>query len=487
MTTLEFIGRHLDVLNDWETGEVDVEGARSSGKTILCLWKELEALKRWPGMWSLIARYSDDATQKLLKPELERVAKIHKTDLGEWNNKENAWEMPYGSRIFQFGLQTVSPDPEVRYKKIRGLSVSRIYIDQAEELPGDIASELRFPLRPDITARASGKLFPRQLTFSPNPADTSSWLAKQFPTNNSIKGRRYYSLSLYDNIHNLPPAMIESLEQEFPPEHPRHQTLIMGQRGPTIIGDAVFDKIYNRHDHRRHLEARTDAPILEAFEVGKHNPCYVAAQRSHYGGLLLLGGIKGERLMLEDFLPVVKQHRAEWFPGAKFQACTSPMGQKSDSTKRRTTLLALLREAQIQARSRDDANAPDVQLAMIEQLTSYMRRRTFGREEAFGVNADADKWLVASAEGIAPKPFMAFALDGGYVWSEHFVSVSNDKIRQPKDDDDFANAMKCVENIVLNFCMSQPSDYERETQAQKAHEAAQSSGSQPTGPNSWMY
>ena len=484
--SLEFVGKHLEFLHD-DTPEIDLEGGRGSGKTIVCLWKELEALRKYPGMWSLICRYSDDATQKLLKPELERVARIHRTDLGDWNNKENAFELPTGSRIFMHGLQTVSPDPEVRYKKIRGLSVSRIYNDQSEELPGDISSELRFPLRPDITARASGRNFPRQLTFSPNPADTSHWLAKQFPVNNSIKGRKYYSLSLYDNAQNLPTDMIESLEQEFPPEHPRHQTLILGQRGPTIIGDPVFDKIFNRHDHRRHLDARTDAPLLEAFEVGKHNPCWVIAQRSHYGGLLLLGGIKGERLMLEDFLPVVKQHRADWFPGARFQSCTSPMGEKAQTKQRRTTLLAILREAGIQARWREDANAPDVQLAMIEQLTSYMRRRTFGREEAFGVNADADRWLVASAEGIAPKPFLSFALDGGYVWDEHFVSVSNQTVRQPKDDDDFANAMKCVENIVLNFCISQPSDYEREERAVKDREQQGGGHSQPTGPNAWMY
>lgn len=480
---LEFRGPHQQFLHD-TTPEIDLEGSRSCGKTIVCLWKELDALRANPGMWSLIARFSDDATKSLLQPELERVAAIHGTDLGEFNRAEGAYELPTGSRIFSFGLKTVSPDPDVRYKKIRGLSVSRIYIDQAEELPGDIASELRFPLRPDITARTKGLQYPRQLTFSPNPVDTDHWLAKQFPASNKLKGRKYYSLSLYDNAHNLPPEMIESLEQEFPPDHPKHRTLILGERGPNIIGNAIYDKLYDRGLHRRVVAPRLDAPLLEAFELGKHNPFWLVAQRSYYGGLSLLGGLKGQALMLEDFLPLVKQYRAEWFPGAMFKSCTSPMGEKQTALPR-VTLSQMLRDAGIRPVYRENSNAPDVQLAMIEEFAGYLRRRLIDGQ-AFAVNGDSARWLVASMDGVTQKPWMAYALEGGYVWSENEVSVSHDRLRRPKDDDDYANAMRCVENILLNFCVSQRSESDRDAQEIRQRQQTYTNETQHENPLSWM-
>jgi hypothetical protein len=489
MQALTFLGKHFDFLHD-TTPELDLEGARNCGKTILCLWKELEALKTYPGMWSYIGRYSDDATQQLLRPELERVAEIHGTDLGGWNRNENCYELPTGSRIFSFGLRTQSPDPDVRYKKIRGMSVSRIYVDQAEELPGDIASELRFPLRPDIKARVHGHRYPRQLTFSPNPADTDSWLARQFPTDNRYKGRRYYSLSLFDNAHNLEQEQLDALLLEFPPEHPKHATLILGQRGPTIIGDAIYDKLYDRKLHRRDVDYRPDADVLESFEVGKHNPFWVIAQRTHHGGLTLLGGIKGERLMLEDFLPIVLKHRSEWIPrGATIKTCTGPMGDKQSSDGSRQTLVQRLRSTlKAKVEYQDHANAPDVQLTMIEELSGLLRRRLANGEQAFTINARPDRWLVANSDGIVPKPFMSYALEGGYVWSAHDVSVSHDRMRKPKDDGDYANAMRCVEHILLNFCVNQATQAEldaKELERLKA-EAAQRLVVPYAGPDSWL-
>src|SRR4029077_13487980 len=126
-------------------------------------------------------------------------------------------------------------DPEERYGKIRGLPVSRVYISQAEQLPEDIAAELRSRMRPDIEAQARGDRYRRQLTFDANPVDDDTgpsghWLARQFPADNRLKGRRYFCLSLYSNKHNLEPGFIEQQEAIYPVEHPKHRTMILGQR-----------------------------------------------------------------------------------------------------------------------------------------------------------------------------------------------------------------------------------------------------------------
>jgi hypothetical protein len=482
---IEFHGKHAEILADWSSKEICAEGSLSCGKTTVALWKELEALQRWPGIWSLITRWTDDACRTLLRPAFEQLARIHGTTL-EWNDKEHAYELENHSRVFCFGLKTQSQLPTERYGKIRGLPVSRIYADQAEQVLSDIADELRLRLRPDIEARLRKEVYPTQLTFTPNPVNDDHWIAKQFPLNNRIKGRRHWTLSLFDNAHNLPAEMIEQALQTYPPEHPKHRTVILGQRGLNVIGDPIYENLFDRTLHVRELTVSTALPLIEAFHVGRHNPVWVIAQRTYFGGMSLLGGIIGKRMMLEDFLPLVKRIRADWFPNMEIRTCTSPMGETSNGSGR-YTLLGLLRNAGFQVIWRENANAPDVQLATIEHVAGLLRRRTM-RQEALGINSDPSRWLSASSDGtVAPVPFMAFAFEGGYVWSDHAVSISNKTVRQPHDDDEYANAMRCLENLVLNFSADIQSQSEADEQRRKARERSfQQDSPMSNSPNSWM-
>lgn len=466
---LEFRGVHAEILKD-TTLERDVEGALSSGKTIACMWDEIDALIAEPGIWSLLARWTGDATDSLLRPQFEQLCRLHDFATWSWDEKKKFYEWPNGSRAYAFGLKTQSQDPEERFGKIRGLPVSRIYISQAEQLPEDIASELSSRMRPDIEAQARGDRYRRQLTFDANPVDDDTgpsghWLAKKFPVNNSIKGRKYFKLSLRDNAHNLPVDFIEQQERNWPPEHPKHKTMILGERGFAVSGDPIYEEQFDRKIHVRDIYLGDDALLLESFEVGKHNPCYVVGTRTPSGALLLLGGIIGQGLVLEDFLPIVAQHRAEWFSErqlANIRSCVAPMGETQAGVGARVTLLQTIKAAGFKLRSRADANAPDVQLAQIEYIAGLLRRRTATREECLGVVENPDRWLTAARDGVKPLPFVAYAFEGGYTWDKHFVSVGHKQVRQPKEDDKYANAMHCVENMVLNFCIGQKTDDERQ-------------------------
>lgn len=469
---LTFHGIHAEFLSD-TTPEICLEGSRNCGKTIVCLWKELDALREHRGMWSLICRYSDDATQKLLKPELERVARIHETDLGSWNQKEQAFELPSGSRVFMFGLQTTSLDPDVRYKKIRGLSVSRIYIDQAEELPGDIASELRFPLRPNITARHSGKIFPTQLTFSPNPPDKRHWLNAQFPEDNRIPGRRYYRLSIYDNKHNLDPKQIEALELEFPVRHPKHNTLILGLRGPTIINDhTIYGDAFIRDTHvaKDPVPVNPHVPLLEVLDFGKLNPCVLWSQFDQWGRWIWLGGMMGQGTSLGAFCDALQNQRSLWFPQAKdvYQAC-NPAGMHQKLADTTLTAIEVLRQHQLFPRWIPNSNQPIIRRAAIDRTIDYMRKRTT-KGEAFVV--DGSRWLIIAGDDTRDEPFGPEALQFGYVWSPHTRRTANKSITVPVEDGWYEHIMTCAELTELNFGRSQQTEAQIKRRAAKAEMAA---------------
>jgi len=475
-------GIHEEIFND-TTPERDVEGSRMCAKTTLCLDNEIYYLKKYPGIKSLIFRYSDTATRTKLIPRFEELCRIRGATDYEWDSRELCYNFTNGSKVYAFGLKAANANQ--RYEKLRGLDVSRVYSDQSEELPADIGQELRASLRQ--------KGFPHQLTFSPNPPGTNHWLADGrhggFPTDNSIKGRKYYRLRLRDNAYNLDPADIERMERTFPPDHAKHGPMILGTRGVNVIGEAVFEETFRRQLHVRPLRVDSSIPLLEAFDFGKFNVVWCVAQRFHSGGLAFLAGIIGENLFLEDFLPVVQEHREEWFgalPDVQFRTTCPPPGQVANNGTRFTNL-TLLHRAGFRPAYRDNANAADVRLALIEQLAGYMRRRNAGGHEAFGINDEESRWLKVSHVGLEPWPFMAQAFEAGIVWDEHLRSVSNNPVRQIKDDDWFANVARAASNIELNFCANRPTEAEREARAAKTR--AMSGGPyQPglTGRDSWM-
>lgn len=442
---------HEAIKADWKTPEILIEGSLNSAKTTVFLDKEIDALLKWPGIPILLFRWSQDAVDTKLSPAFQELLALRGL-AASWESKEKRFVLENGSMAYMFGLKTVSAIEQ--FNKIRGLGVSRIGGDQVEEMAQSVAGELRARLRPDLTATMTGRQFPFQLTFVANPEDTEFWLSKEFPEDQHVKGRKLYSLSVFDNKH-LPPESVDSLLRMYPPEHPKHQTMVLGRRGPNITGVPVFEGLYRRDLHHKPIVVPSTGLFVEAFEIGKHNPTYVLAHVRYSGGLTLIGGLRGQEIMLDDFLPIVQEHRARWLPPtATTLSCTAPMGETMSNISARFTALSLLRDAGFAVRYRDNGNAPDVRLAMIEDIAGYLRRRTPSGEESVIVNDD-ECWFIASRDGLKPSAFMHIAFEAGYTWDPHFVSVSNKEIRQPREDDKFANAIHCVENIMLNFCAGQ--------------------------------
>ena len=209
------------------TPEIDLEGALSSGKTTAALWKVWNSLYAHPGIHWWVGRYGDGETQTKVRPAFEQICQ-QSGGIPTWNPKELCYDFPARdglvSKCFSYGLK--SQDALSRYSKLRGLGVSGIYLDQTEELPEDFSGELRLRLRQPG--------YPHQLIFSPNPPNVTHWLASQFPEDNRIPSRKYYSISIHDNAHNLPPELVNAALLAYPPDHAKYRSVIMGRRGVNV-------------------------------------------------------------------------------------------------------------------------------------------------------------------------------------------------------------------------------------------------------------
>jgi hypothetical protein len=447
-----------------ETPEIDLEGALSSGKTTACLWKEFTASISMAGIWNHIGRYGDGETQTKIKPAFEQICQ-QAGYVPTWDAKELAYLFPNGSKTYAFGLK--SPDALSRYSKMRGLGVARIYNDQTEELPEDFSGELRLRLRQPG--------FPHQLTFSPNPPNVDHWLAKQFPTDNRLPNRAYYSISIYDNAHNLPKELLAAALAAYPPEHAKHRSVILGLRGMNVIGDPVYQGAFVRAIHEGPAEFDAKLPLEMALDFGKHHPCVVFRQISALGQVRFLGGLLGQNLYLDDFLDLVVQYRAQWFPGVtELKECCDPAGA-SDTSHGTSGAVDILRRRGFKPRFVMDANSPAVRLAAVERMAAQMRSRAADRQEKFLVS-NSDRWLTISANGANIDRWLADGFEAGYVWDEHLVSVSNKQVRKPRKDGWYEHGQNCAEYLEVNFG----------GQAPKKKETPKYDYAVPTGPHSWM-
>ena len=462
---------------------VDLEGAFRAGKTTAGVWKVLTACLENPGMVWLVCRYSDGDTQSKLKP-VWRNALRQCGITPAWDPAEHCDVLPNGSRVYIFGLKT--QDQVGRYAKLRGMTLGGALVDQAEELPHDVFLEL--------IGRLSQPGVPHQIILTPNPPDENHWLAREFPEDNHLRGRKYYSVPIYANSHNIAEEAIQGLEAAYPPSHPKHRSAVLGKRGLNVIGMPVYGgdpekgmaPAFKRALHVRLLGVNPQLPLCESLDFGKHHPCVVWGQYTPWGQMLLLGGLMGQNLYLEDFAPLILQYRQRWFPNLPFtQTCCDPAGSHNNSQGVRSNALQILREHGITPRYKDNSNAPDVRLAMVERMAAYMRKRT-PQGEAFGVEANPQRWLLISPDKVGSWPFVADGFEAGYVWDEHYVSVGSKQMRKPKKDGWYEHGMNACEYLELNFGGSQPSVERVERRGARAAQAALKRSQRDDDPFRWQ-
>lgn len=440
-------GKHAAALLDTTTRELDIEGALRSGKTTCCLWREFNATLAHPGIHCLLARWTDTGVYGLVLPLWRAICEQAGVRL-RWHADEEYDELPNSSRVYVRGLK--SQDQTLRYSKFRGLTLARVYVDQAEELPHDVYLEL--------AGRLSQPGYPHQITISPQSVEEDHWIAREFPVSlvSAQQGqpRRLFQLSVYDNAHNLAPEVIPALKRLYPPEHPKHRTLILGQRGMNVIGEPVYKGAFVRELHVGTAEYDPQLRVEVALDFGKHHPCCVIRQVSPLGQVRFLGGILGRQIYLDDFCSLVLLHLAHWCPGAEVVWCCDPAGV-GDTSHGTPGALKVLHAKGIKPVWKPDANSPAVRLMAIERMAGQMRRRAADRSEAFIVS-DSDRWVRISEQSTVVDHFLADGFEGGYVWDEHMVSVANKQVRKPKKDGWYEHGQNCAEYLEVCFGMEAP-------------------------------
>jgi hypothetical protein len=469
---------------------LDVEGALRSAKTWSILMRLRREVDEYPGIKIAIARWTEgDLNQKLVPSWREvcawmggRRPNAPETDTltighGTWNAKESSYDFPNGSRVYCVHLKSNQRDN--RFAAVRGLTVAKFYIDQLEEVPSDVYDE--------AALRLSQPGFPQQMIVSPNPVPDSHWIAKRWPDSPQKwpPNHRLIQLAMRDNAHNLDAETIAAAETLYPVGHPLRRVKIEGRRGLHVDGTPVYAGAFNRDRHVRALSLIDTLPLYEAYDYGYHHPCVIWYQYAPWGWVRILGGILGNDMHLDDFLPVVERKRQQWFPTRlRLHAVCDPAGANQNSQGLKGTPVGVLRDwyqglgerdefgKVVTPRFQPDANMPERRNAANKILATYMKRQVNG-DEAFLV--DPERWIEAGFDvsGKYEERFQSFCVDGleaGYVLEQdarHSQRLGTFYV--PKKDGYFEHPMNCTEYGVLMDVKELPKQGQRAAEAQLQH------------------
>lgn len=272
--------------------QVGIVGGSRSGKSVWLINEILDLCLRHPKYIALLARYTDDATQRIIKPLFYEIVRDHYDPkiLGKWYASEFCQELINGSRIYIQGLK--SGDDTNRYAKFDGLSLGAYAISQAEEVPKDFWDRLK--------TRLSQQSVPRHALFELNPTTKDHYLHEEFEVAPD-ESRALLHASVYDNAANLPPEYIEEMEREYPVGHPLRHRLLEGAWGLTARGEPVIGPIFNRELHVKENVYDPKLPMILSYDPGFQHPALVWAQMTSQGHLRVLDNMLGSDAYADEF------------------------------------------------------------------------------------------------------------------------------------------------------------------------------------------
>jgi hypothetical protein len=444
---------------------VNLEGGFRAGKSYVLCWKILVACCDYPGIICALTRWTQDGLDAQLKPEWRKacgMAGIHVT----WNATEEYDELPNGSRVYLRALK--ASEDTSKFGKLAGLEFSIIGIDQAEEVPEDVYRAY-VPARLSQTKAADGlspvlhhvhKTPPaKQVLITPNPpANEDHWICKTWPTDEPLRpGYVLIRTTMYDNAGPLGSEYIATQELSYVEGSPEYRRFVLGERGITTGGDPIFGGHFDETVHARTVQFNPELPLYESIDYGTRRPC-ITWQQYWPGGILVgLGGVMGQNMLLEEFLPLVAQYRAQWFPGLKpelHQFTCDPAGATTNSHGTETGLHVLW-TFDIHPTVKPEANYPPVKDAAIQKVNGYLIRRQPNGSPCFLLDP---RFVVVSKKGPKHQQIMLEAFRSGYIYDHkrNYLGTTYPHLRPAKKDGFYEHPCDTFLYGVIAFAPSDP-------------------------------
>jgi len=452
-----------------------VEGAPRSAKSWAIAVKIHLLAQRHEGIQIFYSRYKDESLGQLRDVWTKVMALFPEFSRPTWNSSDSAWDYPnpadappgmhWGSKVWLSSIK--SSETDLLHSKYKGKTLAVIVVEEASELP--YANYVGLQERLSQSKHPSGRPYdyPLQFILVTNALPKTHWIAKLYPQKGKdpVTGRRTIRFALRDNAINLGEKVLAEYERRYPEGHSLRRTVVEGERGLVMMGEAVYGKVFRPSAHVSHqLRAHSAYPILEGWDFGHEKPACVWLQYlQHLGALRLLGWVKGHDLFLEAFVPAVLRIRTRTFPGVpdtEFWTWADPSGATGNQGMQHTAVRHL-RDAGVTARIDPTSNQAAVRYAAIQVVAGFLERLAKDGSPAFQMVPTGIELQRVKGELVdETTDLMKEAFEAGYIWDEHAALDSLPNVKRPKKPTDYDDLMNCLEYVVIGERLSVPSHQE---------------------------
>lgn len=193
-------------------------GGSRSGKTLLLVRAIVVRALKAPGSRHAILRFRfGHVKQSIVHDTFPKVMKLCFPQVNyELNRSDWFATLPGGSEVWFGGL-----DDRERTEKILGTEFATIFLEECSQIPYNSRNMAVTRLAQRVEDTASKRLLPMKMYYAENPPDKGHWTYKLFKTHQDPDSKQYLpqpedyaymQLNPRDNVENLSPAYLKTLE-----------------------------------------------------------------------------------------------------------------------------------------------------------------------------------------------------------------------------------------------------------------------------------
>jgi hypothetical protein len=177
--------------------------------------------------------------------------------------------------------------------------------------------------------------------------------------------------------------------------------------------------------------------------------------------LVFCGGVMGQNLVLEQFIPIVEQYRRDWFPGLRselLQHTCDPAGETANN-QGSDTGVQNLNAFGIYPLVKKNGNSPPVKDAAIQKVNGYLLRRTPGVDGSSQPCFLLDpRFVIVNKKGRRYQPVMQQAMQSGYIYDpkRNYIGTNYPHLRPAFKDGFYEHPMDSALYGVIAFAPADP-------------------------------
>jgi hypothetical protein len=309
-------------------------GEPRSGKTWAALYYVIDIMLRFPGARSLGVRSTTSELNTSVFLDVDKFADKWGIPIIRRSTQEGLVELANHSQMWWKSDKSLTPGArDNTARKMGGMEYSLALVEEADTVSSETARAIPHRLSQNVGD------FRKVIFYTQNPPDRDHWTYEFFfksfgcDPDDPASPIRAIHCPLEGNIENIGVGYKEGLAKEYDDDPAMKKRFVLGQFAPSIKGDPIFKKAFNRDFHVAKETFVTNwnrsLPMWRGWDFGfRGNSCVIMQDDTDRHQLRVFYAFLERKILYEQFLDLILAQCYRLFPGAEWRDYPDPHGDQ---------------------------------------------------------------------------------------------------------------------------------------------------------------